>query len=86
MYLVEKTSWHRHKTNPHYPHTIMLYICKGFWNDNGDTFEGMLVDSETWNGIEDLRDEKIYFYAEGGDIIGEHDEFTITHAEPIKIA
>ena len=34
----------------------------------------------TWDGIEDAKDEAIFFYTEGKPIIGDHGDFVVTSA------
>lgn len=56
------------------------YVCDGFWQD-GTPFEGMVVAFEAWDGIEDAEDETIAYYLDGGPILGDHGDFTITTAK-----
>jgi hypothetical protein len=60
---------------------VTLYICDGFWNDDGKFFHGMVVSDGEWDGIEDAKDEQIFFYTDGEPVMGDHGEFVIEHAE-----
>lgn len=60
---------------------MTLFICDGRWHDNNETFQGMVVSDGDWDGIEDAKDEKIFFYTDGEPVIGDHGEFVIEHAE-----
>jgi hypothetical protein len=60
---------------------MTLFICDGRWHDNNETFQGMVVSDGDWDGIEDAKDEQIFFYTDGEPVIGDHGEFVIEHAE-----
>lgn len=60
---------------------MTLFICDGRWHDNNQTFQGMVVSDGDWDGIEDAKDEQIFFYTDGEPVIGDHGEFVIEHAE-----
>jgi len=54
------------------------FNCDGFWNDTKESFFGMIVANYSWDGLEDTKDQKIFFYTDGLPVIGNHGEFTIT--------
>lgn len=60
---------------------MTLYICAGHWNDNKEKFTDMVVSDQEWDGLEDHKDEKIFFYTDNAPIFGNHGDFTITKAE-----
>lgn len=60
---------------------MTLFICDGRWHDNNETFQGMVVSDGDWDGIEDAKDEQIFFYTDGDPVMGDHGEFVIEHAE-----
>lgn len=60
---------------------MTLFICDGRWHDNNETFQGMVVSDGYWDGIEDAKDEQIFFYTDGEPVMGDHGEFVIDHAE-----
>ena len=60
---------------------MTLFICDGRWHDNNETFQGVIVSDGDWDGIEDAKDEQIFFYTDGEPVIGDHGEFVIEHAE-----
>ena len=60
---------------------MTLFICDGRWHDDGKFFHGVIVSDGDWDGIEDAKDEKIFFYTDGEPVIGDHGEFVIEHAE-----
>lgn len=60
---------------------MTLFICDGRWHDNNETFQGMVVSDGDWDGIEDAKDEQIFFYTDGEPVMGDHGEFVIDHAE-----
>ena len=60
-----------------------LYACKGYWINDKQSFQGMIVSDGEWNGLEDAEDEAIFHYTSGEPVVGEHDEFVITEAEII---
>lgn len=60
---------------------MKLYVCDGNWYDDGTFFHSMVVSDGTWDGIEDAKDERIFFYTDGKPVVGDHGEFVITHAE-----
>ena len=62
----------------------MLHNCKGYWNDTKLKFDGVIISDETWNETEDALDEAIFYYTDGESIIGDHGDFVIVSAEPIK--
>ena len=59
----------------------MNYECNGFWKDTKEPFFGMVVSDGEWDGIEDAKDERIFFYSDGLPIIGDHGDFVITKGE-----
>jgi len=60
---------------------MKLYVCDGNWHDDGKFFHGMVVSDGTWDGIEDAKDERIFYYTDGNPVVGDHGEFVITYAE-----
>jgi hypothetical protein len=56
----------------------MNYLCNGYWKDNNESFCGMVVSDQEWDGLEDAKDEKIFFYTDGLPVMGDHGEFVIT--------
>jgi hypothetical protein len=60
---------------------MTLFICDGRWHDNNETFQGVIVSDGDWDGIEDAKDEQIFFYTDGDPVMGDHGEFVIEHAE-----
>lgn len=60
---------------------MTLFICDGYWHDDGKFFHGVIVSDGDWDGIEDAKDEQIFFYTDGEPVIGDHGEFVIEHAE-----
>ena len=57
-----------------------IYVCDGYWHDGNDPFCQMVISNGTWDGIEDAKDEAIFFYTEGKPIIGDHGDFVVTSA------
>lgn len=57
-----------------------LYVCDGFWLDSKEPFEGLIVSTGSWNGIEDARDERIFYYTDGDPILGKHEDFEVVSA------
>ena len=57
------------------------YLCNGYWNDSKERFENMIVSDETWDGLEDAKDEEIFFYTDGFPLLGDHGDFTITEID-----
>lgn len=60
----------------------MLYICKGYYLDDQKEFEDAIISDGSWDGN---NDEDIFYYTDGEPVEGFHDDFFITHAEPIKL-
>jgi hypothetical protein len=64
---------------------MKLYNCDGYWKDTKESFTNMIVADGDWDGIEDAKDERIFYYAdENQPIVGDHFDFVITSAEEIK--
>jgi hypothetical protein len=61
-----------------------LYLCNGYWTDTKETFSGMVVSDGEWDGLEDAKDERIFFYTDGFPVLGEHQDFVITEVEELK--
>lgn len=61
----------------------MHYVCDGYWTDSNEPFSGMVVSDGEWDGLEDAKDEAIFFYTDGFPVIGDHGDFVITHAEAL---
>ena len=66
-----------------------MFNCDGYWKTDisaGTTetsFSNMIVSDDEWDGIEDAKDEKVFFYTDGYPVVGDHGEFVITKAEEI---
>ncbi len=61
---------------------MKLYYCVGYWKDSKDPFHYMVVADGVWDGIEDAKDERIFYYTDGVlPVIGDHGDFVITSAE-----
>jgi hypothetical protein len=60
---------------------MTLFICDGYWHDDGKFFHGVIVSDGSWDGSEDDGDEQIFFYTDGEPVMGDHGEFVIDHAE-----
>jgi len=61
---------------------MKLYNCVGYWKDSNDPFHYMVVADGVWDGIEDAKDERIFYYTDGVlPVIGDHGDFVITSAE-----
>ena len=63
---------------------MKLYVCDGHWVDNKQSFSGMVVSDGEWDGLEDAKDERIFYYTDGEPVVGDHGEFVITNAEVLK--
>lgn len=64
---------------------MKLYNCDGYWKDTKESFTNMIVADGEWDGIEDAKDERIFYYTDGVDpVIGDHGDFVVTSAEEIK--
>jgi hypothetical protein len=63
---------------------MKLYVCDGHWVDNEQPFSGMVVSDGEWDGLEDAKDERIFYYTDGEPVVGDHGEFVITNAEVLK--
>ena len=61
---------------------MSLFICDGYWVDNKQSFKGMVTSDGHWDGLEDAKDERIFYYTDGEPVVGDHGEFVITKAEP----
>ena len=53
-------------------------VVDGYWIDNNEPFSGMVVALGEWDGVEDAEDERIFYYLDGEEPIGAHDDFFIT--------
>ena len=66
---------------------MKLYNCDGYWKSNKTVgtdeqpFSNMIVSDSEWDGIEDTKDEKVFFYTDGYPVVGDHGEFVVTIAE-----
>ena len=64
------------------------FLCDGYWNSNGEhtgeSFECMVISDGTWDGLEDAKDEEIFFYTDGLPVVGNHGDFTIVGARILK--
>lgn len=62
---------------------MKLYNCDGFWNDTKERFSNMIVSDSEWDGLEDAKDERIFYYTDGDPVMGDHGDFVIDKAEEI---
>jgi len=60
---------------------MKLFVCDGYWIDTKENFKGMVVSDGEWDGAEDAKDERIFYYTDGEPVVGDHGEFVINHAE-----
>lgn len=60
-----------------------LFNCDGFWKDTCESFSNMIVTNTSWDGKEDAKDEKIFFYTDGDLVVGDHGDFVIINAQEI---
>ncbi len=58
-----------------------LFYCTIQWNDTKEIVYGVCISTGEWNGKEDYRDERIFYYTDGQPIIGDHGDFTVLEAE-----
>ena len=56
-------------------------IAQGYWLHSKEKFHHMIVALGSWDGKEDYEDEKIFYYLDGEEPIGEHEDFFITNYE-----
>jgi hypothetical protein len=56
----------------------MNYVCNGYWKETKENFIGMVVSDQEWDGLEDAKDERIFYYTDGFPVMGDHGEFVIT--------
>ena len=56
-------------------------IVNGYWIESKEPFKGMVVALGSWDEVEDAEDESIFYYLDGREPLGEHDEFVITEVE-----
>jgi hypothetical protein len=61
----------------------MLYLCNGYWIDTKEPFHQMVVSDGSWDGLEDAKDERIFFYTDGLPVVGEHQDFVIETKEKL---
>lgn len=59
------------------------YVCDGYWVHDKSPFFGMVISDGTWDGIEDAKDEAIFYYTDGKPVIGDHEDFVVTIAEAL---
>lgn len=69
---------------------MKYFSCTGYWTDDGtggespsSHFNNMIVCDGEWDGVEDAKDERIFFYTDGLPVVGNHGEFVITTAYEI---
>jgi hypothetical protein len=43
----------------------------------------MIVSDGEWDGLEDAKDERIFYYTDGDPVMGNHGEFVIDKAEEL---
>jgi hypothetical protein len=60
---------------------MALFICTGHWVDTTERFDQMVVSDCEWDGIEDAKDEQIFFYTDGDAVVGDHGDFIVESAE-----
>jgi hypothetical protein len=60
---------------------MKLFVCDGYWIDTKENFIGMVVSDGEWDGVEDAKDERIFYYTDGEPVVGDHGEFVITFAK-----
>jgi hypothetical protein len=58
-----------------------IYLCDGYWIDSKEKFQGAKISNGSWDGSED---DDIFYYTDGGDVIGNHCEFVVESALEIK--
>ena len=56
---------------------MSLIECEIYFDDKPDEIKTVVCDTGEWNGIEDERDEEIFWYFEGGDPLDGGDEFSV---------
>jgi hypothetical protein len=59
-------------------------VADGYWTDTKEPFYGMVLALDEWDGVEDAEDEGIFYYLDGADPMGEHDDFVVVSFEPIE--
>jgi hypothetical protein len=59
----------------------MNYVCNGYWKDTKENFNGMVISDQEWDGLEDAKDERIFYYTDGFPVKGDHGEFVIQEIE-----
>ena len=59
----------------------MNYVCNGYWKETKENFVGMVVSDQEWDGLEDAKDERIFYYTDGLPVTGDHGEFVIQEIE-----
>jgi|TARA_R110000822_G_scaffold13633_1_gene48298 hypothetical protein len=40
----------------------MFYKCNGYWVDDPDQIIEVVVSSESWDGLEDGKDNRVFYY------------------------
>jgi hypothetical protein len=60
---------------------MTIILADGYWMDDQHQFFGKRISLGDWDGIEDEKDENIFYYLEGAPILGKHGEFVITNYE-----
>lgn len=58
---------------------MKLYICKGYWKDTEEEFDGVTICSTNNDDVVE-NDDDIFYYAIGVPVLGHHDDFVITDA------
>jgi hypothetical protein len=59
---------------------MKLFNCDGYWVDTKERFTNMIVSNGEWDGKEDAKDEKIFYYTDGDHVMGRHGDFVIDKA------
>jgi len=62
---------------------MKLFNCDGYWADTKERFNNMIVSDGEWDGLEDAKDERIFYYTDGDPVMGDHGDFVIDKAEEL---
>lgn len=57
---------------------MKIILADGYWKDDQHQFFNKRVSLGDWDGLEDEKDENIFFYLNGEPPIGDHGDFVIT--------
>ena len=62
-----------------------LWVCEGYWKESKDMpFSDMVVCDAEWDEAEDWVDDRIFFYTDGNEGVGDHRDFVLTSAQEYK--